>query len=81
MWAILGAGVLRWVIGGAAILMVIGGLYLKGRIDGNAACIARQQAQMDKMERYVRDVRSRIERNIPLDDSILRSDPFQRSEP
>lgn len=81
MWAFFLAGVGRWIIGGLAGVLLIGGLYVKGRVDGNAACIAKQQAQMQRMEEYVKEIRSRIERNIPLDDNILRTDPFERSEP
>lgn len=80
MWAFLIGGIGRWVVVGLAGVLALGGLYIKGRVDGNAACIAKQQAQMAKMEKYVRDIRSRIEQNIPLDENILRSDPFERQD-
>lgn len=78
MWALLGASALRWIFGGAIVIAAIGGLYIKGRIDGHAACIVNQQKQMAKMEAYVKAVRDRIERNLPIGDDILRTDPFER---
>lgn len=78
MWTFVASAAARWVMGGVAILAIVGGIYLKGRTDGTVACVASQQAQMDKMEAYVKAVRERVERNQPLDDDILRTDPFQR---
>lgn len=72
------SGIARWAVLGLVGIVGIGGLYLKGRIDGNAACIAKQNQQMAKMEAYIKKVRDRIERNLPLDDDILRTDPFER---
>lgn len=80
MWAFFLAGMGRWIVGGIAGLAIVGGIYAKGRIDATAACVAKQAAQMQKMEKYVRDIRSRIEQKLPLDDSILRSDPFERQD-
>lgn len=80
MWALLGASALRWMLGGAVVIAAIGGLYIKGRSDGNIACVAKQQSQMAKMEKYVRSIRDKIERNQPIGDDILRSDPFERPE-
>lgn len=79
MWtAFFFSGLARWVALGGAVALAIGGLYVKGRIDGNNACKAAQQVQMERMENYVKGIRERIERNLPIDDSILRADPFQR---
>lgn len=80
MWAFLLGGIGRWLVVGLAGALAIGGLYIKGRVDGNAGCIAKQQAQMQKMETYVREIRARIEQKLPLDDSILQSDPFERPD-
>lgn len=80
MWAFLLGGIGRWLIVGLAGILAVGGLYLKGRVDGTAACIGKQQAQMAKMETYVKQIRERIERNQPIGDDILRSDPFERPE-
>lgn len=78
MWALLGASALRWIFGGAIVIAAIGGLYVKGRVDGNAACIVTQNKQMAKMQAYVKAVRDRVERNLPIGDDILRTDPFER---
>lgn len=78
MWALLGLSAVRWIFGGTIIIAMIGGLYVKGRIDGNAACIVTQNKQMARMESYVKEIRSRIERNLPIGDDILRTDPFER---
>lgn len=80
MWTFLIGGIGRWVVVGLAGVLALGGLYVKGRVDGNAACIAKQQAQMNRMENYVKQVRERIERNEPLDPDLLRADPFKRDE-
>lgn len=76
--AFLFSGIARWVVLAFVAAAGVGGLYLKGRIDGNAACIAKQNKQMARMEAYIKTVRDRIERNLPLDDDILRTDPFER---
>ena len=71
----------RWIAGGLIITTVIGGLYVKGRTDGKAACELRQQQQMAKVEKYVKEIRERIERRLPDDvDAIMRPDTFQRNE-
>lgn len=80
MWAFFLAGVGRWLIVGLAGVLAIGGLYIKGRSDGIAACVLTQQKQMLKMEKYVKSIRERIEQNQPIGDDILRADPFQRDE-
>lgn len=80
MWAFLAAGIGRWLAGGAIFVLIIGGIYWKGRNDGGSACELRQQAQMDKMEKYVKTVRERIEHKLSPDDvdAIMRSDAFER---
>jgi hypothetical protein len=78
MWAFIVSGIGRWVVGGAAIVAIISGIYLKGHSDGKSACETKQQAQMAKVEAYVKRIRERVERNEPLGDDILRSDPFER---
>lgn len=80
MWAFLLGGIGRWLVVGLAGALAIGGLYVKGRIDGTAACVVKQQAQMQKMETYVKQIRERIERNQPIGDDILKSDPFERDQ-
>lgn len=72
------SGLARWLVIGGLGVVAIGGLYVKGRSDGYAACEVSQQKKMAKMETYIKKVRERIERNLPLDDDILRADPFQR---
>ena len=78
MMAFFTAGIARWLVLGGVILASYGGVYLKGHNDGYYTAVNKQQAQMAKMEKYVKDIRSRIERREPLGDDIMRADPFER---
>lgn len=78
LMAYLGSGLAKWGIVVILAVAAAGGTYWKGRTDGNTACVAEQDKRMAKLEAYVKKVRERVERNLPLDDDIMRADPFQR---
>lgn len=74
------SGIGRWIAGGVVGIVLVSGLYLKGRSDGSLACELKQRQQMEKVEAYVKKIRERVERNIPIDDDLLRPDAWQRDE-
>jgi hypothetical protein len=80
MMAFFAAGIARWFVLGGVVAVVFGGVYLKGHNDGYNVAVNKQQAQMAKMEKYVKDIRSRVERKLPPDDvnDIMRPDSFER---
>lgn len=81
MMAFFMAGIGRWLAGGVIGVLLIGGLYIKGRSDGSVACQLTQRKQMDRMETYVKQIRERVEHRLPDDvDSIMRPDTWQREQ-
>lgn len=68
------------IAGVIALTAAGGGLYLKARSDGNAACVARNAAQTKKAIDYVTKLRQRIVRgssDVP-DSELLNDDGYRR---
>ena len=68
------------VAGIIGITAVGGGIYLKARADGDAACVARNEAQTKKAVEYVTKLRQRIVRgssDVP-DSELLNDDGYRR---
>ena len=71
---------IKWAIGAAAILAVIGGIYMKGNHDG----AARVQAKWDRAVQVTVErgekARADAERDVERDPDGLRDDPLNRDK-